>query len=316
MNKAQQYNPSIDFLSHEGGVLTPDPKAGLTNQHPSPGLQSSVSNNQRTTSSGKRDYVAPQRTTAKPQSTPRSSTSLQPQNPLSDSNFPPLGPQQNSPSGKRDYVAANWPNKPSSPQASGQTSPSLPTIKPSVPTTNGRRDYVNPNWPALPTPSKNGPLLQSASTSKPSSFSSVVSSPTLPQPTKAGASNDRRDYVNPNWPALPTQSTPSKNGLLYPTAPTLKPPSFSSVVSGGGADKPIGTSSVQTPAPAKRPTVLPSTLVNKNQNTNSNSPTDLELQNLSEELLRKDTNNAFTLITINYQEKTTSQSKDDKAPYP
>lgn len=104
--------------------------------------------------------------------------------------------------------------------------------------------------------------------------------------------------------------------------------SFSSVVAGQNKASTSRTQSVTTAKPIRAPSspgsrpgtpVLPSSIVNNNHPATSNSMnavTDAELQVLSEELLRKDTNNAARYITINYQEKTTSQSTEDKAPQP
>lgn len=44
--------------------------------------------------------------------------------------------------------------------------------------------------------------------------------------------------------------------------------------------------------------------------------TETEIQEISEALLRKDTNNAAKYITVNYQGRTTSGARTDEAPLP
>lgn len=114
-----------------------------------------------------------------------------------------------------------------------------------------------------------------------------------------------------------TQTTPKS--LSTPS----KPWSYSNILSGSKSPSTVSTTfKPSTRLPANTPTsspVLPSSILNRNPNTpaiTSGPATDSELQTLSEELLRKDVNNAARYVTINYQEKTTSHSQEDKAPGP
>ncbi|GBP28131.1 Poly(U)-specific endoribonuclease homolog [Eumeta japonica] len=191
--------------------------------------------------------------------------------------------------------------------------------------------------------SPNGPTL---SPNKPLSYKDILQGSSKNQqntPISPGNQPQTASTVKVTSPVTPPPST-------FPAVPTTKPPSFSSVAAGNSKPSspslPHSTklfSTITTPRPStpvqgttkapsssvasrnpttNRPTspVLPSTIVNQSnrngQNTNSNEPTDVELQNLSEELLRKDTNNAARYVTVNYQAKTTSQDKADKAPSP
>nr|XP_032527836.1 poly(U)-specific endoribonuclease homolog [Danaus plexippus plexippus] len=294
-NKVQRYNPSSDFLLHEAGVPAPDFKNNYASQFPSlpsakPSVPTSPTNNLVTTAkpqqTGKRDYVATQISTKNP-----ATAVTTPKTQLSTAVTP-------NPS-RRDYVAPQFPTaKPLTTQKQYSNSPTVVTQK----TPSPKRDYVAPNLPKdnRQTPGKVKDLINFYD-----SKSQGVSTPTR-SPSYSSVLGGKG-----------TQST-----IL--TNPTPKPMSFSSVVS--GPKKPsTGPSSSSTltptspskPAPTNLPTnvVLPSSLSN-NQGPNSNSLTDVELQNVSEELLRKDVNNAAKYITISYQEKTTSMSKDDKSPLP
>ncbi|CAH2102439.1 unnamed protein product [Euphydryas editha] len=302
--KDQRYNPSNDFLLHEAGAIPSNnknnyninfpslPSSKPTQSTPNTNLNYVASAKSQTT--GKRDYVAPQRPTTIPSSTPK---------PLNS--FTNAGSTSHSP--KRDYVAPQFPTlKPIGTTSHLSTSNTTP-----MPSSSSKRDYVAPpsskHGNTQPTDGKVKDLINlydsissggSASSQKPS-YSSIL---------------------KPTGNKVPTQ-----HGNQYSTVSTVntpKPISFSSVVS--GSSKP--TSTLSKPGvsnnnlqPTNRPgsPVLPSTLVNnQGQNTNSNSPSDTELQTLSEELLRKDVNNAAKYVTVNYQEKTTGSSTDDKAPLP
>lgn len=146
--------------------------------------------------------------------------------------------------------------------------------------------------------------------------------------------NNNRIVTTSNLPT--TKATVNPSVQNNPTISTPKPLSFSAVVAGPNkhpspAVIPTVKPSPKSPYYSQSQTtlpgtpVLPSSLVNQNRKNNNNAnsnqnnanrPTDYELQTVSEELLRKDTNNAARYITINYQEKTTSQSKVDNAALP
>lgn len=131
-----------------------------------------------------------------------------------------------------------------------------------------------------------------------------------------------KPFVNPSVPNNPTVSTPKPLSFSAVVAGPNKQPSPAAIPTNKPSTKSPSISQSQTTLPG--PPVLPSSLLNQNrknnnnnnQNDNANGPTDAELQTLSEELLRKDTNNAAKYVTVNYQEKTTSQSKVDNAALP
>lgn len=245
-------------------------------------------------SSGKRDYVAPQRPTVVP-----SSTSKPPVNSFTNTGTTSLSP-------KRDYVAPQFPTlKPIGTQSHQSTSNTTP-----MPRGPPKRDYVAPpsnHGNPQPTTGKVKDLINL--------YDSISTGGTAPSQKPSYSS-----VLLPKGDKVPTQH--GNHDSTVSTANTPKPISFSSVVS--GSNKP--TSPPSKPGvsnnnlqPTNRPgsPVLPSTIVNnQGQNSNSNGLSDVELQTLSEELLRKDVNNAAKYITVNYQEKTTGISKDDKAPLP
>lgn len=269
--------------------------------------------------SGKRDYVSqfpalgPHSTSPQPGATPKPST----------------------PSGKRDYVAPQYPtSKPSNQQTTLQHNLGTPGTTPKPSTSSGKRDYVAPQYPTLkPTNQQTGNVKdlinyydsQNKNQNGPQkvpSYSSIVQGST----DKHGSTS-----FGTTGHTKPAMQSTSK----MPSAHTTKPFSYSSAVAGGSNVPTTVTtpkSSTRSPSstplkpvvpgngnPTPRPVtpVLPSTIVNRNKNNNQgNAPSDAEIQTISEELLRKDVNNAFKLIKVNYQEKTTSQSKEDKAPQP
>lgn len=296
----QRYNPSVstDFLQHEGGVngQKNDPSASqYTNTQP---LASQTNQN-----GGKRDYVA---------------------------QFPSLGPPAKSPtipttvnnpnSEKRDYVAAQLPQLPSHTTLKPSTTLTINTRSPQSP--NGKRDYVAPQYTTLkPTQGNN-----QQSTGKVKDLINFYDRQNNGQPTPQKVpsyssilqgSTSQNNLGSTSTTMFTQQTTPKS-----PSSPT-KPLSFSDILSGSKSPStPFTTPKPTTRFPVSIPPTrpgLPSSTLNKNQNTpaiSSGPATDLELQTLSEELLRKDVNNAAKFVTINYQEKTTSQSKDDKAPGP
>lgn len=314
----QRYNPNSDFLLHEGAIYPNGAnKDQLNTQTSTAPVQQNANQN-----SGKRDYVAqfpPLRapTTTKPSIGNNNIQSSVTTKPSTTSAW-----STQSLGGKRDYVAPQFPTL--KPIQSTNVTPK-PTATLSTQNAGGKRDYVAPQYPAL----------------KPAQGSN--------QPT-GGKVKDLVNFYDQNGGQNPPQKIPSYSSILAgstnknqpgststtisfshttakPGSVPTKPFSYSNVVS--GSKTPNAQTTITTPKPSTRlpsntPTlrpnspVLPSSIVNSNRNTqtNSNSTTDLELQTLSEELLRKDVNNAAKYITVNYQEKTTSQSKDDKAPSP
>ncbi|XP_011562239.3 endoribonuclease CG2145 [Plutella xylostella] len=252
------------------------------------------------------------------------------------SNFPPLispvgttsttspqnsnNPQKNTPQsgGKRDYVAPTRPTV--KPLVASTNNPTWTTLKPTTP--SGKRDYVNPSY-------KNTASTQKTATVKDlvNFYDNKDKTPSN-QPSYSSILSGNKGSSTTGTSHLAT--TPSQK----PSSQTPKPFSYSSIVAGTTKKGPetINTNghttlkpttkwphnnsgSTNKNNPPNRP--LPSSFVNnKNAQGQGNVATDAEIEILSEELLKKDTNNAARLITINYQEKTTSQSKDDRAPLP
>ncbi|XP_045445744.1 endoribonuclease CG2145-like [Melitaea cinxia] len=301
----QRHNPINDFLLHEAGGIPSNDKnnnynANFPSLPSSKPIQSTPNTNINYISStkpqpsGKRDYVAPQRPTVVP-----SSTSKPPVNSFTNTGTTSLSP-------KRDYVAPQFPTlKPIGTQSHQSTSNTTP-----MPRGPPKRDYVAPpsnHGNPQPTTGKVKDLINL--------YDSISTGGTAPSQKPSYSS-----VLLPKGDKVPTQH--GNHDSTVSTANTPKPISFSSVIS--GSNKP--TSPPSKPGvsnnnlqPTNRPgsPVLPSTIVNnQGQNSNSNGPSDVELQTLSEELLRKDVNNAAKYITVNYQEKTTGISKDDKAPLP
>ncbi|XP_038208200.1 poly(U)-specific endoribonuclease homolog [Zerene cesonia] len=308
----ERYNPINDFLLHEaGGPVTPfnkDSNAQFpTLRPPSPAPtqsthSSSAPLHKTSPQNNKRDYVASQFPTLKP----ITSTSMGYNKPQTN--------QTPQPSSKRDYVAPQYPTlKPSSSPTTKQTNIGT-TQKMSTPP---KRDYVAPSF-TTPKPMEN----------------------------KNDQSGKVKDLINfydgkgkqdgPTLPKVPSYSSILKNPSATPQTITVKPTqgsftntptkpgSWSSIVSGSKNTMPQPASPTNKPKPtvststANKPNVLPSAILNNNNNNKQGSTTisDAELQVVSEELLKKDVNNAAKYVTINYQEKTTSQEKQDKASSP
>ncbi|XP_047024698.1 endoribonuclease CG2145-like [Helicoverpa zea] len=341
-NKQQRPNANIDFLLHEGGVQTNGNKRdyvgtqsygsqtqtsssqnggspNYASQFPALGPPPSQSQGTGVTnihtgregnsqsSNGKRDYVAPSFPTVKP-------TQQNNQNTGGNSH---MQISSNSQNGGGSNFASQFPSlrPPSSPQ-----SPSTQTQS-----SSGKRDYVAPQFPTLkPTQPNNQPtggkvkdLINFYNNKNPNqgtfSYSSAV------QGNKNGPTSTAT--LPPTRFTQPLTQSTMLTGSVY----TPKPMSFSSVVAGNRPNSPTFTTSkppTRMPgSPTTRPgtPVLPSSIVNNNNRgsgTNTNTVTDAELEALSEELLRKDTNNAAKYITVNYQAKTTSHTTEDKAPLP
>ncbi|XP_063375635.1 endoribonuclease CG2145-like [Cydia amplana] len=296
IDKSRRYNQNSDFLLHEA-------TGSLQYQ------------GQTQTNSDKRDYVAPSFSSQSPSSTSHQTTANTATSPKRD--FV-------NPTGKRDYVSPST----FSTQSLGTSQHT--TAKPS--STAPRRDFVNPKF-TTPKPLDNSQHHQKRPgqvqdlvnffdsksnngvvTPKPPSYSSI-----LQGTTKQGSTVTVWGGTKVNQPV--TDATPK-----LPPGQTTK--SYSSILSGSNAQSTLKPSTkpsfsisrVTSPTPRPVSPQLPSAILNNNKNNNqpssSNGPSDAELQSLSEELLRKDTNNAAKYVTINYQEKTTSQSTEDKAPLP
>lgn len=295
IDKSRRYNQNSDFLLHEA-------TGSLQYQ------------GQTQTNSGKRDYVAPSHLSQSLSSTSQQTTAKAATSPKGD--FV-------NPNGKRDYVS------PSTFSTQSLSTSQQTTAKPS--NTPPRRDFVNPKF-TTPKPLDNTQNHQkrpgqvqdlvnffdsksnNGVTPKPPSYSSILQGTTKQSSTAtAWGSTIVNHPVTQPTPTLPHgQTTKSYSSILSGsiTQSTVKP-----------STKPSSsTSRVTSPTPRPVTPQLPSAIVNNiknnNQASSSNVPSDAELQSLSEELLRKDTNNAAKYVTINYQEKTTSQSKEDKAPLP
>ncbi|XP_060806992.1 endoribonuclease CG2145 [Amyelois transitella] len=249
----------------------------------------------------KRDYVVPQFS---------SNTVSQNKQTLNQNDFPPLrtSPTPSLPPStvhntkKTDYP----PLKSTLPNSSKSNNNGYTT------SLSGKRDYVASQFTTRstgPTSGKVKDLInfydnkdkKQNSPQKSPSYSSIVQ----------GSNGINKPMSSTTKAMQPVTSS------THPTNYTPKPASFSSVVAGS---KPSNTATTPKPHNAHpgRPN-LPSIVSNNNkgnQASNQNSPSDSDLQILSEELLRKDSNNAAKYITVNYQGKTTSSSKEDKAPSP
>lgn len=319
----QRINTNTDFLLHEGGVPQNAPKRDYVASN---SFTQTAYNN-----GGKRDYAA-EFPALGPPVTPKSTSTTAFNNINS-------GQQHHTqqPNGKRDYVAPQLPstkpvqnNQPVTQKTSTIANNNVWQRNPQ--SSNGKRDYVAPQFPTLKPVQNNQPAHNNQ-----------------PMQNNQPAGGNVRDLVNFYENKGPNQGPPSYSSIAKgpinnngptstrfrqptptsaPHTPT-KPMSFSSIVSGG--NKPgAGTTQILTTArpttrvpstPGTRPgsPALPSSIVNNNRGTttsNGNTVTDAELQVLSEELLRKDSNNAARYVTTNYQERSSSQPNEDKAPLP
>lgn len=320
----KQLNANTDFLLHEAGGPINGPKNNIQNPSLTQSFGSMTYGNQN---GGKRDYDSQFPALGVPD-TPKSTTTIagNPNNHASQQN-----PQSN---GKRDYVAA--PQLPTlQPITPKTTTTVIPNNKNSAPQrnpqqSNGLRDFVAPQYPGLKPVQNNQPAQNNMpiANNQPSigKVNDLVNFYNNKNPNQGSPSysNIVKTPTNNNGPSSSTTFTQSRP--TTPTQPT-KPMSFSSAVV--GTNKPTVAVTPTTAKPSTRvpsttgsrpgTPVLPSSIVNNNRGSNTNNGntvTDAELITLSEELLRKDTNNAARYITLNYQEKTTSHSKADKAPTP
>ncbi|XP_072942616.1 uncharacterized protein [Epargyreus clarus] len=301
----ERYKTNTDFLLHEAGGV-PDSKRNYESQFPSLNPPSKPLNQQNansyttaTTSIGttskpsspKRDYVAP--------------------------NFPPLKPPTTPPK----------PNINPNPNTQVGTTPKSPSAP--------KRDYVAPQFTTTKPIVQNNQPGGGKVKDLVNFYDSKDKNQGITVPTKPSYSSILHDPKATQGSTLSTPSTQftAKPGQTGPKM-TPKPMSYSDILSGSNKNqpppspgqklglpnssgvKPPATNTVNVPTPKPNTPVLPSSLANTNTNNNKNGPSDIELQTLSEELLRKDVNNAAKYVTVNYQEKTTSFTKEDKAPQP
>lgn len=188
-----------------------------------------------------------------------------------------------------------------------------PQVVRSNPQINNRgtvRDYVNPSAPLV---SPNVNLKAGTSPSNPvlpNSYAQAVN--------PSGLNTNLRDYVaplrpapgasKPNFPALPTtpgSQIPIRSGAIQPSSGSTIL-SYASKAGGSTTKSPL----VIANTPSTGPLNSGSTTTEKAED----GPTDNELREFSEALLKRDVNNAAKYVTINIQGKTTSSSKNDEAP--
>ncbi|VVC98547.1 unnamed protein product, partial [Leptidea sinapis] len=288
----ERYNPLSDFILHEAGIPNTSFNKDKNGQPTNPTISSTS-----TPPSNKRDYVASQFPTLKPIT--RTSSSI----------VTPTSTEKVVTPSRRDYVAPQYPTK--SPTPSTMSPPvQSPTQKSTNITPIPKRDYVSPNFPTLK------PIQQNKDT--PGKVKDLVNF------------YDSKTNQGNSFPSKGPSYSSIAQGSVNPRPMTnTKPGSYSAIVSGtpqvttsGPHLKPSTTGKkpdARPVSPTTKPTSkLPSSIVvgSNNKNQGQATASDEELQLLSEQLLKKDTNNAAKYIKINYQEKTTSQSKDDKAPLP
>lgn len=307
MSKAQRYNPNLDFLKHESGTTA----SNINYESLFPSLPSKDPSSTAVTEikpSGKRDYVAPNYPILKPFKDNLHIYHMT--NPISSTASTPLS----SPNGKRDYVASTFQTlKPhSANENKGQTTSFISYNN--TQQTNAKRDYVASQFttpsPGLKTNGKVKDLINffgGQGNNKPS-FSSVVGGHNAPSTLRTTQ-------------AVPTASTSTiginRHGAKKPSSTLTQMDHTTATPSVQSPVFPI--SSTRNPAQQRTTnTLLPSSFINNNkkEQESGSSPSNTDIEALSEELLRKDFNNAAKFITVNIQERTTFQSKDDKAPEP
>lgn len=242
-----------------------------------------------------------------PQNTPTSPSGSRPQ----QSQVQTLTP--NNRGNARDYVnpqavsgvPANRPTISNSPN----NSPPSRTGQPNSPPNRGAtRDYVNPsvsvgqNTNSRPSsPNQQGGTISYANAASGNSANTPKQNTNVRDyvaPQKSGQAATSRPKLD--FPPLPggAKSNPSMNTGVTPL-------SYAQKVSGGVTTKsPLNTPNKSPPGPPGS-TTTPKP---------DEGPTDVELRDFSEALLRRDVNNAAKYITTNIQGKTTSQSQNDEAP--
>lgn len=221
--------------------------------------------------------------------------------------------------GKRDFK---------SPSTSSTTTKSVYTsTKTTTSQSSGKRDYVAPQFLPLKPQSQDSTgkvkdLVnffdsKSGNNSHPNvpSYSSILQGSSGTVKTESTAPSNNNNFGQPvtqRTPSSPSRSNmnkPKESGSLatFTTQKTIKPHN--------GLFK---STTGKYPAVARptTPVVLPSAINNNRNNNQVRRVSDPDIQSLTEELLRKDANNAAKYITVNYQEKTTSYSSEDKAPNP
>lgn len=162
------------------------------------------------------------------------------------------------------------------------------------PSLGGRRDYVNTNVP-------------SPKWVKPTSRTNPVNQFEHGIRSNITNINTSRDYVNPNI-QINSQGNMQRNVANSNTRRNYVNPNQQS---NKNQIKPTNTN-----LPNQQLSSVGSTAKNHNVNEGINEAEDNELREFSENLLKKDVNNAAKLITINYQGRTTSRSQTDEAPEP
>lgn len=229
----------------------------------------------------------------------------------------------------RDFVSqpSAW-NKPLIPQIP-ETNPIQIPKKPSIPSQT--RDYVNPNI-QLSYPSNNG------ANNKPAVIQNQ--NPILP----VSDPSHSRDYVNPNIQLTYSNAAggsnnnknPSSNNAAVQSTPTLSsgpplrdyvnPKNSGTVSYANAVNNNQNTKATVGPTNGPQLSTTPATrfpgkhagITNTQQSSTPNPKIRLdensELQEFSEALLRKDTNNGFKYVKVNYQGKTRSNSLKDEAP--
>lgn len=179
------------------------------------------------------------------------------------------------------------------------------------------RDYVNPNQPAKdPFPALKPPRNQYNPNTQ-------IAPPTSPKP-------GTRDFVNPNIkPQIPLNLPKEPFPVLKPVGPrdsvslsqVIGPqrphttPVGSQIPQGAGSYAQKAANGVTTPRPISTgPPDGSAGAPDSSTRAPLEGPVDNELREFSEQLLKKDVNNAFKYVKLNIQGKTTSQSKNDEAP--
>ncbi|GLV40220.1 uncharacterized protein CBL_03632 [Carabus blaptoides fortunei] len=206
----------------------------------------------------------------------------------------------------RDYVNPNTASgvPTNRPTSSGNSPPSR-IGQPNSSSNTGVRDYVNPSVSVGQKPNQPAGTISYANAASGNSAN-------VPRPN-----TNVRDYVAPqrsgggeavtvrpklDFPSLPNANGPKPNPSTN-TGVTLL--SYAQKLSGGATTKSPLSIPKQSPPGPPGSTTTPKP---------DDGPTDIELKDFSEALLRRDVNNAAKYVTANIQGKTTSQSKNDEAP--
>lgn len=209
-------------------------------------------------------------------------------------------------------------------QNRGNVNPTPPSNKntPSRQNSQGNRE----SFPSLPSQDQNKKSGPWNSQNNPTGNANLPQGTTNPPGSNnqwGPQSRNQNRQQNRDFPGLPNSAGSTLPNSASSTVQPSTPKSWSSVVSsnnkpGGSNPPPTGFQPTSVKSSATLQPIVPGAPLPPVQSTTPvvEVISDSELKTLSENLLKKDNNNAAKYITVNYQGRTSSFSKDDLAPQP